>query len=132
MGMYQMFSTRVNVSEILILFIYFMNNILLDPFLYLASIGSFSTFILIKYYILNNKKNILFIFFSMFTSFLVVYSYFNLLQMHSSTTIIFTLIKIISVIIEFLYGLFVLNYILNTKKVIGIILAILSIYLLSY
>ena len=68
----------------------------------------------------------------MFTSFLVVYSYFNLLQMHSSTTIIFTLIKIISVIIEFLYGLFVLNYILNTKKVIGIILAILSIYLLSY
>ena len=108
-----------------------MNNILLDPFLYLASIGSFSTFILIRYYVVDNKKNMLFLFISIFTSFLVVYSYFNLIQIHTSSAIIFTLIKIISVIIEFLYALVIFRNKIKVKSAIGIILAILSIYLLS-
>jgi uncharacterized membrane protein len=107
-----------------------MNNILLEPLLYLAAICSFSSYTFVRYSLVKTF-NILFIIAAVIAEIAVVYCYYGLLKNNDSSIIVFPLIKILSVLIVFFYGFFIFGDKLTVKNIMGIIFSIVAIYLLS-
>jgi hypothetical protein len=107
-----------------------MNTILLEPLLYLAAICSVVSYSFVRYYVIT-PFNVSLIIYAIVIEMVVVYCYYGLLQKKCSSEIVFSLIKILSVLIGFIYGFCVFGDKITAKTVMGLIFAILAIYLLA-
>lgn len=86
--------------------------------------------ILIKNYIATRKKYFDIIIIAIILNIIVTYLYIPLLEIIDAT-VIYTIIKILSVIIIALIAYFYLNERLKTKQILGIIIGIISLILLT-
>lgn len=102
-----------------------MNSILLIP---LASICIAATITFIKIY--TQTKNIIWIILSMIGFTLLIYIY-TILFLNKSLTIIYPMVIILSVFLVVFISYFFFNGILNLQIGMGLLLGIISIYLLS-
>jgi multidrug transporter EmrE-like cation transporter len=96
--------------------------------LFLASFFSALTFISVKYHLKYPNKYILIITF--FSEIGLIYSYIKLLQSDDFLSG-FSLVKIISILIIILPSVIFLNEKLTIKKILGLVFAIIAIYLLA-
>lgn len=96
--------------------------------LILASFFSALTVITIKYYLKYKNKNILLL--TVLVDIGLIYSYIRLLQKYDILTS-FLLVKIISVLIVLLAGIMIWDVKLTNQKIIGIIFAFITMYLLA-
>jgi len=83
---------------------------------------------LIKLYTINH--NYIYILFSIFFYLILILAY-SILLLDENIAILYPLIKVISVLIVIFIGIFFYKSKLNLKNIIGIVLALTSIYLLS-
>ena len=95
--------------------------------LFMASVCSALTIISVKYYSLHSDYYWLLVTF--LSEIGLIYSYIQLLQKSDIITG-FSLVKIVSIILVLLPSLFLLNVKLTNEKIIGLLFAIMAMYLL--
>lgn len=83
---------------------------------------------LVKYYTIS--KNIYFIFLAIISYLILIIAYINILD-GTNISAVYPLLKIFSVIIVILFGLVTFNITFKWSLLIGIFLAIISMYMLS-
>lgn len=94
-----------------------------------ALVASVLPLILIKKYI--EKNNILYMAAAIIIYVLLIFIYYKLFINNNMSTI-YPLIKIISIILVVILGIFLFGENINLIKLIGILLGIISVYLLTY
>lgn len=85
--------------------------------------------ILIKMYIINGEKDNSYLYLSVIFSILVLIMYISLTKTYGAT-IMYTIVKILSILMVAVVGFLFLRESLTTKRIIGIIFAIIALYLL--
>jgi len=95
--------------------------------LILAALTGALNVILVKLYI--TTKEIIYIPILLLSGLTTLYSYYKIFNTNEVSTI-YPIVKIISILMVILFGIFICNEKLNNKKICGLILSILTLYLL--
>jgi len=95
----------------------------------IAAITSALQMIFIKKY--TDTKYLFWVILSLLSAFIMLLSY-TIIVVDNNITIIYPIIKILSIVIVSTVGFFAFNNKIDTKSFIGILLGIVSIYLLSH
>ena len=98
--------------------------------LFIAAMLSAAPPILVKMYVDSGETNKNYLFLSLIVSVLLLIVYIGLVKQYGAS-IMYTIVKILSILIVVLIGFLYLNEKLNSKQLIGIILAIAALYLLT-
>lgn len=86
--------------------------------------------ILAKKYVDNNKKNLLLVIYAILANALVVYFYIYLCSVSNAANM-YTVVKIVSIIMVFVFGYIFLQEKISKKQLLGIIFGIIAIVLVS-
>lgn len=110
------------------MFIENIQSIILHKWILISSFFSALTIIVIRYYL--KYKNIYLLLVAMISEIGLIYSYINMLKKGDILTD-FALVKIISVLIIIFPSMMFLDVELTNRKILGLLFAFMSIYLLS-
>ncbi len=99
----------------------------MNYYLIIATIIALLPLIFIKKYIQNKK--IIYLVIAMILYFLLMLSYIKLFE-NTELSSTYTILQILQILLVLLIGVFIFNESLTMNKIIGIILGILSVYLL--
>ena len=103
-------------------------NVYILFWFFIAAIAAALPIPFIKKY--TESKNLLWILLSFISYTFLIYAYSIILK-NKNITIVYPILKVLSVLIVVLAGFFVFSNNLDTKSIIGILLGISSIYILS-
>jgi drug/metabolite transporter (DMT)-like permease len=106
-----------------------MNGIKISLWIFFTVLLSAGGAICVDHY-LQNRKAWYWILFGIFINALMIYGYFQVFKL-KSPTLSYTIIKILSVFVFFLYGYIVFKEKFSIKNYCGIVLSFVTIYLLS-
>jgi len=121
-------SSRFNHKLIFVYFIMFLENIQMSKWLFFSSFFSALTIIIIKQYEKTANNWLLLV--TALTETGLIYSYIKLLKNDDILTQ-FALVKIIAIIMIIAPSILLFGSEVTTKKIIGLIFAIIAIYLLK-
>lgn len=106
----------------------FIENIQIYKWILIASFFSAITIISIKYYLI--EENIFLLLITILSEIGLIYSYIQMFENYN-LLIGFSLVKIISILIVLIPSILFLNVKLTNTKIVGLIFALVSIYLLA-
>lgn len=106
----------------------FIENIQIYKWILIASFFSALTIISIKYYLI--EENIYLLLITILSEIGLIYSYIQMFENYN-LLIGFSLVKIISILIVLIPSILFLNVKLTNTKIVGLIFALVSIYLLA-
>lgn len=98
--------------------------------IFVAAIVSAGPAILAKKYIDSSKQNKIYLWLAILLNAILIAFYINLSEKYGAT-IMYTIVKILSIVLVAVVGYIFLNEKLGTKQIIGILFAIAALYLLS-
>src|SRR4051812_29234449 len=98
--------------------------------LIIAAILSAGPPVLVKMYVQDGEKNNNYLYISLIISILILIVYIDLIKKYGAT-IMYTIAKVLSIVIVAAIGYFYLDETLTTKQLIGLALSLVAMYLLS-